>query len=80
MWMMRMLPRMVSCPLSLENALASPVLLLYLGLPRMLSKALEQLFPTKSGYDISVAKLHAVARELDEWLQNLPAHLRLEFT
>jgi hypothetical protein len=50
------------------------------GASRILTKALEQLFPSKSSYEVSVAKIRAVAGELDEWLHNLPPHLRLEFT
>ena len=47
---------------------------------RILNKALEDLYPSKSGYDIYISKLRAVAGQLDEWLHALPAHLRLEFS
>jgi hypothetical protein len=47
---------------------------------RILSKVLEQLFPSKPSYDVSFAKIRALAGELDEWLQNLPPHLRFKFT
>ncbi|KAJ5091490.1 hypothetical protein NUU61_006360 [Penicillium alfredii] len=50
------------------------------GVSRILNKALGDFFPSKTGYDIYVSKVRLVARELDEWLQNLPPHLRLEFS
>lgn len=50
------------------------------GATRILTKALEQLFSSKSSYDVSIVKIRALAGELDEWLYNLSPHLRLEFT
>ncbi|KAJ5901899.1 Transcription factor [Penicillium taxi] len=47
---------------------------------RILSKALEELYPTKNGHQVYVSRMRCVAEELDKWLQNLPTHLRLEFT
>lgn len=47
---------------------------------RILNKALEDLYPSKSGYNVYISKLRAVAGQLDEWLHALPAHLRLEFS
>jgi hypothetical protein len=46
---------------------------------RILNKALEDLYPSDGGYDIPVSKVRLVAGQLDEWVKNLPSHLRLEF-
>lgn len=46
---------------------------------RILNKVLEDLFPSKSGYDVYVSKMRSVSGQLDEWLHTLPTHLRLEF-
>ncbi|KAF7733522.1 Acetate utilization protein FacB-like protein [Penicillium ucsense] len=46
---------------------------------RILSKAMEYLYPSKTRFDIYVARLRAVSADLDEWLNALPPHLRLEF-
>jgi hypothetical protein len=46
---------------------------------RILSKTLEQLYPAKASYQLSLSKLHAISDELDQWSTNLPAHLRLQF-
>jgi hypothetical protein len=50
------------------------------GAARILNKALDDLFPSKSGYDVCFAKMRSVAGQLDEWLNTLPPHLRLEFS
>lgn len=47
---------------------------------RVLNKVLEDLYPSRSGYDVYISKMRSVAAQLDEWLQNLPPHLRLEFS
>ncbi|KAJ5561689.1 hypothetical protein N7461_000450 [Penicillium sp. DV-2018c] len=49
------------------------------GAARILNKALEDLYPSKSGYDVCASKMRSVTTQLDEWLHTLPAHLRLEF-
>ncbi|KGQ01408.1 hypothetical protein PAAG_11872 [Paracoccidioides lutzii Pb01] len=46
---------------------------------RILSKVLAQLYPSPSGYDVSLSTVHSLAKELDEWQQGLPPHIRLEF-
>ncbi|EEP79719.1 FacB protein [Uncinocarpus reesii 1704] len=46
---------------------------------RILNKALEQLYPSPTGYEISLPVIHSLAEELDDWLKELPPHLRLEF-
>ncbi|KAJ5950439.1 Transcription factor [Penicillium vulpinum] len=50
------------------------------GASRILNKALEDLYPSKSGYDVYVSKMRSVTGQLDEWLHTLPPHLRLEFS
>lgn len=47
---------------------------------RILNKVLEDLYPSRFGYDVYVGKMRSAAEQLDEWLQNLPPHLRLEFS
>jgi hypothetical protein len=68
------LPTLPGEPSRISSAIA------LFGVTRILSKALEQLFPSTPSYDVSFATIRALAGELDEWLQNLPPHLRLEFT
>ncbi|KAF3398571.1 hypothetical protein F1880_006338 [Penicillium rolfsii] len=62
-----------------ESTRISSALALF-GASRILNKALEDLYPSKAGYDVQIAKLHSVSAQLDEWLHALPAHLRLEFS
>lgn len=47
---------------------------------RVLNKVIEDLYPSKCGYDVQVSKLRSVAGQLDDWLHSLPPHLRLEFS
>ncbi|ETI20538.1 hypothetical protein G647_08575 [Cladophialophora carrionii CBS 160.54] len=46
---------------------------------RILSKALDTLYPAKASYQLSLTKLHALSDELDQWSEELPDHLRLRF-
>ncbi|KIW22549.1 uncharacterized protein PV07_12426 [Cladophialophora immunda] len=46
---------------------------------RILSKALDTLYPAKASYQLSLTKLHALSDELDQWSEELPEHLRLRF-
>lgn len=62
-----------------ESTRISSALALF-GAARILNKALEDMYPSKAGYDVYIAKLRSVAAQLDEWLHNLPPHLRLEFS
>jgi hypothetical protein len=62
-----------------ESTRVSSALALF-SVSRILNKALEDLFPSKSTYDVHVSKLHSVAGQLDDWLSTLPPHLRLEFS
>ena len=47
---------------------------------RILNTALHDLYPSEMEYDVYVSKLRSVATQLDAWAQNLPPHLRLEFS
>lgn len=46
---------------------------------RILNTVLHDLYSSESEYDVYVSKLRAASNQLDEWAQNLPPHLRLEF-
>lgn len=54
--------------------------LAFFGASRILNQVLEDMYPSRAGYDVSVSKMRSVAIQLDEWLHTLPAHLRLEFS
>jgi hypothetical protein len=62
-----------------ESTRLSSALALF-GVSRILNKVLEDLFPSKAGYNIYVSKMRVVTEQLDEWLSTLPPHLRLEFS
>ncbi|KAJ5204625.1 uncharacterized protein N7498_005504, partial [Penicillium cinerascens] len=62
-----------------ESTRVSSALALF-SVSRILSKVLEDLFPSKPTYDIHVSKMHLVAGQLDDWLSTLPPHLHLEFS
>lgn len=47
---------------------------------RILAKALEDLYPASTTYQLSLRRLHALSDELDQWSQNLPSHLHLQFS
>lgn len=46
---------------------------------RILSKVLEEVFPAKTSYDLSLKTLSDLSDELDSWHSTLPQHLRLPF-
>jgi hypothetical protein len=46
---------------------------------RVLAKVLTENYPASAAYDISLRKLMALSDDLDDWLKNLPSHLRLQF-
>ncbi|KAM0705453.1 hypothetical protein Q7P35_006812 [Cladosporium inversicolor] len=46
---------------------------------RILSKVLEEVYPAKASYDLSLKKLSDLSGELDNWHSALPQHLRLPF-
>ncbi|CAD6442553.1 8cdd596a-c629-4c11-8d0d-48e153a200af [Sclerotinia trifoliorum] len=45
----------------------------------ILSKVLEQNYPSAATHDLSLQSLSALEMELDQWSDNLPAHLKLTF-
>lgn len=45
----------------------------------ILSKVLEEVFPAKTSYDLSLKKLSDLSDELDGWSSSLAPHLRLQF-
>jgi hypothetical protein len=46
---------------------------------RILSKVLEEVFPAKTTYDLSLSRLSELSDELEDWNTQLPPHLRLQF-
>lgn len=46
---------------------------------RILSKVLEEVFPAKASYDLSMKTLAGLSDELDAWTTSLAPHLRLQF-
>lgn len=46
---------------------------------RILSKVLDQIYPKAATYDLSLQTLSNLEKELDEWFDSLPAHLKLSF-
>lgn len=46
---------------------------------RILSKVLEEVYPAKASYDLSLKKLSDLSDELDTWHSSLPQHLQLPF-
>ncbi|KAL4958785.1 C6 transcription factor FacB/Cat8 [Aspergillus stella-maris] len=47
---------------------------------RILSNALVSVYPSDGDYDIPLSKMCSASEQLDSWVKNLPAHLRLEFS
>lgn len=47
---------------------------------RILSKVLEEVFPARASYDLSMKTLSDLSDELDAWCTSLAPHLRLQFT
>ncbi|KAJ5314376.1 uncharacterized protein N7443_001260 [Penicillium atrosanguineum] len=62
-----------------ESTRISSALALF-SVSRILNKVLDDLFPSKSNYDVYVSKMHTLAGQLDDWLSSLAPHLRLEFS
>ncbi|KXT14663.1 hypothetical protein AC579_3673 [Pseudocercospora musae] len=46
---------------------------------RILSRVLEDVYPAKTSYDLSLKKLAELSDELETWCAGLPPHLRLQF-
>lgn len=62
-----------------ESTRLSSALALF-GASRILTRVLEDLYPSKSGYKVNASKVHSLVGQLDSWLHTLPSHLRLEFS
>jgi hypothetical protein len=62
-----------------ESTRLSSALALF-NVSRILTKVLEDIYPSRSSYDMYMSKMRAVSGQLDQWLKMLPAHLRLEFS
>lgn len=46
---------------------------------RILAKVLEEVYPAKTSYELSLKSLGELSEELDAWSSALPPHLRLQF-
>lgn len=46
---------------------------------RLLSKVLDQNYPSAAAHDLSMQSLASLETELNSWSDNLPAHLKLTF-
>ena len=61
-----------------ESTRLSSALALFRG-ARIMSKVLDKVYHATSLHEISLQKLVGLNDELDEWLESLPSHLRLQF-
>lgn len=62
-----------------ESTRLSSALALF-NVSRILTKVLDYICPSSASYEVSISKIHSIEDELDEWLRNLPPHLRLQFS
>lgn len=62
-----------------EEATRMSSALALFSISRILNRVLERLYPSSTGYEISLSTIHSLAEELEDWLKGLPSHLRLEF-
>lgn len=46
---------------------------------RILASVLEKIYPAATSYELSLQQIAALDRELSDWYDNLPTHLRLNF-
>ena len=58
----------------MSNALA------LIQITRILSNVVETLHRPAAHYTIPISKFNALTEELDQWVSDLPSHLRLKFT
>ncbi|KAL7936910.1 N-terminal binuclear Zn cluster-containing/DNA binding domain-containing protein [Trichoderma chlorosporum] len=47
---------------------------------RILARVLDKMYPAAASYDLSLQQISAFEAELDGWYDELPAHLRLNFS
>lgn len=48
-------------------------------LSRVLGKVLEKNYPAATSHELSLQQMYSMAAELDEWQEDLPSHLKLNF-
>lgn len=46
---------------------------------RIMAKVLEKIYPAATSYELSLQQMAALESELDDWSDNLPQHLKLNF-
>lgn len=46
---------------------------------RVLARTLDELYPSSPSYELSLRKIQELNEELDNWYEDLPPHLRLQF-
>ena len=46
---------------------------------RILAKVLKNNYPAAASHELSLQQMSVLQAELDEWCQNLPSHLKLNF-
>ncbi|KAK0643051.1 fungal-specific transcription factor domain-containing protein [Cercophora newfieldiana] len=61
-----------------EHTRLSSALALFRG-SRILAKVLEKIYPSATSHDLSLQQMSALGAELDDWHDQLPHHLRLNF-
>lgn len=61
-----------------EHTRLSSALALFRG-SRILGKVLEKIYPSATSHDLSLQQMSALGAELDQWHDQLPHHLRLNF-
>ncbi|KAL8669196.1 MAG: hypothetical protein Q9168_006208 [Polycauliona sp. 1 TL-2023] len=61
-----------------ESTRLASALALFRG-SRILARILDELYPASQSYDLSLHKMGSLNEELNQWLNSLPAHLRLQF-
>ncbi|KAL4940696.1 hypothetical protein BDV06DRAFT_196123 [Aspergillus oleicola] len=62
-----------------ESTRISSALALF-SVSRILNNTLDNIYPSDGDYDIPLSKMRSASEQLDNWVKNLPAHLRLEFS
>ncbi len=46
---------------------------------RILSRGLDQLLPATASYRFSMNSLNSISEDLDQWVKDIPTHLRMKF-
>jgi predicted Zn-dependent peptidase len=61
-----------------ESTKLSAALALF-KIARVLSRSLKEVYQTAASYDVSIQTIETLKDELDQWLDELAPHLRLQF-